>query len=102
MKFLKMSVKGGLLTAVDIHTNPVLISTGCEYFEAIIVQVTLGQKKLRIFNCYGPQEPGQAQRPVNEQKTRINMFWQELEKEVINAYDDGCMVLIEMDANAKV
>ena len=33
---------GGLLTAVDINANPVLISTGSEYFEAIIVQVKVG------------------------------------------------------------
>ena len=99
---VRTGLGGGLLTAVDINANPVLISTGSEYCEAIIVQVKVGSKNIRIFNCYGPQEPGQAQRPIDEQKILINMFWQELEKEIINAYDDKCMILIEMDANAKV
>ena len=79
-----------------------LISTGNEDFEALIIQVQIGSKTLRIFNCYGPQEASQAQRPVNEQTTAISIFWQELEKEIINAYEDGCMILIEMDANAKI
>ena len=66
------------------------------------MQVEIGNKKLRIFNCYGPQESGQSQRPVSEQSIAINIFWQELEKEVIEAYSDGCMIVIEMDANAKI
>ena len=99
---IREGLGGGLLTAIDKSVNPVLISSGCEYFEALIVQVKVGSKNLRVFNCYGPQESGQAQRPVNEQITLINLFWQELEKEVINAYDDVCMILIEMDANAKI
>ena len=79
-----------------------LISSGDEKFEAIIVQVKIGSRDLRIFNCYGPQELGQAQRSAAEQGEKINAFWQELEQEVIKAYDDGCLILIEMDANAKV
>ena len=93
---------GGLLTAVDKDICPVLISSGDEKFEAIIVQVKIGSSDLRIFNCYGPQELGQAQRSAAEQGEKINAFWQELEQEVIKAYDDGCLILIEMDANAKV
>ena len=32
----------------------------------------------------------------------MNTFWQELEKELINAKEDGCLIFIQMDANAKV
>ena len=99
---LREGLGGGLLTAIDNNLNPVLISTGSEDFEALIIQVKIGSKDLRIFNCYGPQEQSQAQRPVNEQTAAINIFWQELEKEIINAYEDNCMILIEMDANAKI
>ena len=57
---------------------------------------------MRILNCYGPQEVNQAQRQAAEQKDAINQFWVELEMEVIKAKDEGCLVLIELDANAKV
>ena len=29
-------------------------------------------------------------------------FWQEVENEVINAKENGCLVLVQMDANAKI
>ena len=32
----------------------------------------------------------------------IMNFWQEIETEVINAKDNNCMVIIQLDANAKV
>ena len=60
--------------------SPLLISSGNEEFEAIIVQVKIGSRNLRIFNCYGPQELSQAQRSVSEQEVVIGTFWQELEK----------------------
>ena len=44
----------------------------------------------------------QSQRQAAEQQHIISQFWVELEKEVIKAKDEGCLVLIEMDANAKV
>ena len=93
---------GGLLTAVSQDISPVLISTGNENIELIIVQGKIGNHDIRIFNCYGPQEISQSQRPAAEQQQIVNQFWVELEKEVIKAKEDGCLVLIEMDANAKV
>ena len=50
--------------------------------------------KIRIINGYGPQE--------TEEKGQILAFWQEIEKEIVNAKQEGGMVLIEMDANAKL
>ena len=99
---LREGLGGGLLTAIDNNLNPVLISAGNEHFEALIIQVKIGSKDLRIFNCYGPQELCQSQRPASEQTASINTFWQELEKEIINAYEGNCMIVIEMDANAKI
>ena len=39
---IREGLGGGLLTAVDKNTNPVLISYGNENFEAIIVELTVG------------------------------------------------------------
>ena len=91
-----------MLTAVDQNLSPLLISTGSEDIECIIVQVKIGERNIRIFNCYGPQEICQAQRNTKDQQHSVNQFWIELEKEVIKAQDEGCLVLIEMDANAKL
>ena len=49
---------------------------------------------IRIINAYGPQE--------DSSKEVILKFWQEFENEIINAKEDDCAVLIELDANAKL
>ena len=85
---------GGLLTAIDESLSPVLISSGPEDIEILVVQISIGTHKIRILNGYGPQE--------SENKGKIYTFWQEIEKEIIDAKEEGCFVLIQMDANAKL
>ena len=86
---------GGLLTAVDQNINPVLISTGKdEDTEIITVQAKVGRHNIRIINAYGPQE--------DEENQVVLKFWQELEEEIVNAKDDNCLVIVELDANAKI
>ena len=58
------------------------------------MQILIGTQKVRILNGYGPQE--------SESKGKIFAFWQELEKEIIDAKEEDCFVLIQMDANAKL
>ena len=85
---------GGLLTAADDNLNPVLISTGIDDNEIITIQADVGEHKVRIINAYGPQE--------DEDSQRILSFWQNLESEVMNAKDNNCLIIIELDAHAKV
>ena len=85
---------GGLLTAVCDDLDPVLVSQGNEDIEIIVVEANLGIKKLRIINAYGPQEDDNIDDILN--------FWQELEGEVIKATEENCLILIELDANAKL
>ena len=86
---------GGLFTAVDEDLFPVLVSTGeDEDSEIITVQVKTGNHNLRIINAYGPQE--------DESQQKVFHFWQEIENEVIEAKENNCFILIQMDANAKV
>ena len=93
-KVRKNKSGGGLLTCVDENLNPVLISNCKDDIEILTVEADLGSKKLRIINGYGPQEDDEIQ--------DVLCFWQELEAEVIRAKGDGCYIIIEMDANAKV
>ena len=85
---------GGLLTAINENLSPMLISEGSEEEEILIAQILVGKQKIRIINAYGPQE--------NDLKDRVLSFWQEFEKQIINAKYDDCLVLVEMDANAKL
>ena len=83
---------GGLLTAVHDDLAPVLVTVD-EEVELLVVQVKIGNKKIRIFNGYGPQE--------NNPDESLN-FWSALEKEIILSKQENCCILIQMDANAKL
>ena len=85
---------GGLLTAIAENLSPVLVSTGSEEIEILVVQILVGKTKIRILNGYGPQE--------TESKGKILSFWQQFEAEIIDAKENNCLVMIEIDANAKL
>ena len=85
---------GGLLTAIDPNLNPMLIASKNEEAEILTVQIELNKNKLRIINGYGPQDD-------DTQQNRFN-FWSGLEEEIISAKSESCMIIIQMDANAKV
>ena len=85
---------GGLLTCVDVDLNPVLVSSCKDGAEILTVEISIENKKIRIINGYGPQEDDEIQ--------EILAFWQELEGEIIRAKDEGCLIIVEMDANAKL
>ena len=87
---------GGLLTAVNENLFPVLISTGkCDDSEILVVQVKTANHNIRILNAYGPQED-------NYKKEKTQEFWQEIEQEVVSGIEDGCLLILQMDANAKL
>ena len=85
---------GGLLTAVNLNLNPVLVEAVNDESEILVVQCQVGKNGLRIINAYGPQEDDPTSKRLD--------FWQSLEQEVVAAKYLNMMVLIEMDANAKV
>ena len=83
---------GGLLTAIESNLSPIMVSLPEK--EILVVQVTIGHLKVRIINAYGPQE--------DDMTNNIYEFWQELEKEIIDAKNQDCCVLLQCDANAKL
>ena len=84
---------GGLLSAIDENLDPALITEN-DQVELLTIQLTIGNLKVRSINAYGPQE---------DDDTEIKLdFWHTLEKEVIEAKDQDCLVIIQLDANAKV
>ena len=85
---------GDLLTAVDISLDPFIVSDGQEKSQILVVELVIGELRIRLINGHGPQE--------TDTSSQINNYWNELEKAVIDAKLDGCLILVEMDANAKV
>ena len=84
---------GGLLTAVDLDLNPVLITSN-EDVDLLVIQFEIENNKIRSINGYGPQE--------DDEDFKINLFWQSIETEIICAKEENCLVIIQLDANAKV
>ena len=83
------------MTAVSSNCNSAVVSSDeSSQLEILVVQVRVGEFNLRVINSYGPQEDSN----LNE----ITDFWQKIEAEVINAKVDECLVLLQLDANAKV
>jgi hypothetical protein len=80
---------------MGIHQSfePVLIYEGPEEIELLVVEGKIGPFKTRFFNAYGPQE--------DEEEKTIG-FYSKLEEEIILALDDGCWILLQCDANAKL
>ena len=94
-KHRDMGQGGGLFTAVDENMAPVLISNGKEEAaEILTVQIKVGTYNIRVVNAYGPQEDDNIENIYN--------FWQEIENEVIAAKENDCLILVQMDANAKI
>ena len=56
--------------------------------------MTVGNLKIRVFNGYGPQE--------DDSSNKIDSFWQTMGQEIVNAKEEGCLIIIQMDANTKI
>ena len=84
---------GGLLSAITEDLEPVLVDYTDHESEMLSVQINVNDLKIRIINAYGPQEKA-------DDDPDVYKFWKDLEIEIIRAKDDGCAILIQMDANS--
>ena len=87
----KDSHGGGLATIVKKSLNPVFISEGNDQEEILNIQIQINEIKIRILNCYGPQECS----PLEKK----NLFWSRLHNEVNNAIEEGLEVIVQFDGN---
>ena len=85
---------GGLLSLICKSFDPVLVYEGDDDTELLVVQGTIGKIKVRFINAYGPQEDDAVE--------RIMGFYERLEEQIISAFDNGCGIIMECDANAKL
>ena len=82
---------GGLLTAVHKAFSPVCVSDE-EGPEILVVEAVVNKLHVRLINGYGPQE--------GHTEEHRNAFFHQLDLEIKKAKLSGCLVCIEMDANA--
>ena len=89
----KEKTGGGILTAV-LNSLDSAIVTRDELSEILVIQVNIKGLSIRVLNAYGPQEDADSLTTVN--------FWLKVESEIIKAKEEGCAIVAEFDANAKV
>ena len=85
---------GGLLLFICDAFDPVLVFEGDDDTEIVVAQGVIGKMKVRFINAYGPQEDDAVE--------RIMGFYEKLEEQIISAFDNGCGIIMECDANAKL
>ena len=85
---------GGLLTAIDSNLNPFEVEVSDKTPEILVVQCSINDKKIRVINGYGPQE--------DDCEADRFRFWQVLDQEISAGKRENCMIVIQLDANAKL
>ena len=83
---------GGLAIGILEQLEPVLIFSGSDEVELMVVELKVGNENIRLIN--GPQEGDPLEKSLS--------FYVELEKEIESAMNSGKKIIIEMDANAKL
>ena len=88
---------GGLMTIIHENLEPVLIPTENSSkmsLNVLVVEAKIQNYKIRFINSYGVQENSSAEERAE--------FYSILEEEIIITQDNGRMLCLEMDANAKL
>ena len=94
-EFIRKSNGGSILTGVHTNLSPVLVSDGSdEDLEILVVEGEISDRKCRFINGYAPQEYSKIDHRIQ--------FFARIEQEVLMSLLNGCMVCIQMDANAKL
>ena len=86
---------GGLITAIDENLASIQVSSSEK--DILVIQVSVGGYDIRVINGYGPQEANN-----HSEKQSVYEFWQEIENHVNHAFEDKCLVIMQLDANAKL
>ena len=73
----KGKAKGGTMIGVHKALRPILITELNDPFELIVVEITVGNREIRVMSGYGPQESWSPE--------MREPFFQALEEEVIKA-----------------
>ena len=88
----KNSNGGGLCIGVKKDLKPVWVNQGDDEVEALAVEVWIEDFPIRIVTAYGPQ--------VGDPVERKLKFWDFIEREANEAFENGSGFILQMDSNA--
>ena len=88
----KNSNGGGLCIGVQKDLKPVWVGQGDDEVEALAVEIWVDDFPIRIVTAYGPQ--------VSDAVERKLKFWDFIEREANNAFENGSGFILQMDSNS--
>ena len=88
----KNSNGGGLCIGVHKSLRPVWVSQGDDEVECLAVEIWVDDFPIRIVTAYGPQ--------LGDKLERKQKFWSFIEREAINAFENGSGFILQMDSNS--
>ena len=91
---IRTKAGGGTILGAHISLQPILIQEYSDSFELLVIEVTVGEKVIRVLTGYGPQETWTADRKMQ--------FFMTLEEEISKAELSGRSILLCLDANSKM
>ena len=78
----------------DMKHEPILVCQGDDEVEILVVEIKVATLTIRLITGFGPQE--------SASKDVIRTFYCRLDEEIESALNNGCEVVLELDANAKL
>ena len=85
---------GGLCIGVLKDLRPVWVAQGDDEVECISVEIWVDDFPIRVVTAYGPQ--------LGDKLERKQKFWDFIQREAQNAFDQGSGFILQMDSNAHI
>ena len=83
---------GGLCIGVLNDLHPAWVAQGDDEVECLAVEVWVEDFPIRVVTAYGPQ--------LGDPLIKKQKFWDFIENQAINAYDNGAGFILQMDSNS--
>ena len=91
---IRSKAGGGTILGAHISLQPILIQEYSDSFELVVIEVTVGEKVIRVLTGYGPQETWAAEKKMP--------FFMTLEEEIAKSELSGRSIMLCLDANSKM
>ena len=83
---------GGLCIGALKDLHPVWVAQGDDEVEVLAIEIWVDDFPVRVVTAYGPQ--------LSDKHEKKLKFWEFIEKEALNAFENGAGFILQMDSNA--